>query len=207
MPWFLHSTTPMRQARSSFPARSVKGSVGNRVFTSLKKAREVFILRLYFCSRSRLKTVVRFSSCLGLPSPEDMTMSTAKTSLNSKVASFTCCSVVALLMTTLLASMTCFFIWCESTPSTGEHLYASATLAIIAVISWFLAPCLNMRTAHSAAVQAASCTSAFRPVTSPPPTTSVCATTAMYPSTCTPMSILTMSPSLISTSSSLTSGE
>ena len=38
-----------------------------------------------------------------------------------------CCSVVALLMTTLLASMTCFFIWCESTPSTGEHLYASAT--------------------------------------------------------------------------------
>ena len=57
----------MRHARSSFPARSVKGSVGNRVFTSLKKAREVFILRLYFCSRSRLKTVVRFSSCLGLP--------------------------------------------------------------------------------------------------------------------------------------------
>ena len=124
LPWFLHSTTPMRHARSSLPARSVKGSVGNRVLTcdrgdggverggagwrgagrgvaglgwggavrgwcgvgaglvrgwggrdergwgrrdgrgwggrrtSLKKAREVFILSEYFCSRSRLKTVV-----------------------------------------------------------------------------------------------------------------------------------------------------
>ena len=66
-----------------------RAAYGNLLLTSLKKAREVFILSEYFCSRSRLKTVVRFSSCLGLPSPEDMTMSTAKTSFTSKVASLT----------------------------------------------------------------------------------------------------------------------
>ena len=35
MPWFLHSTTPMRHARSSLPARSVKGSV----LTKARRAR------------------------------------------------------------------------------------------------------------------------------------------------------------------------
>ena len=75
--------------------------------------------------------------------------------------------------------MTCFFIWCERTPSTGWHLYASATLAIISVISWFFAPALNMRTAHSAACHAAICTSALRPVASAPPHTIEWATTAM----------------------------
>mmetsp|Transcript_34917 Transcript_34917/g.67103 ORF Transcript_34917/g.67103 Transcript_34917/m.67103 type:complete len:213 (-) Transcript_34917:573-1211(-) len=178
-PCLTHSTTPIRQMRSS-PARSVNGSVGNRVFTSERNWRDAFILSEYFSSRSRLKTVVLLSSCFGLPSPVLITMSKPKTSPCAKTASFTCCSVLVLLMITLFASMTCFFIWWESTPSTGEHLYDSATFAIIAVISALVAPSLNMRCASSAAVHAAIITSALRPSTaSAPPTTALCASTAM----------------------------
>mmetsp|Transcript_32727 Transcript_32727/g.105721 ORF Transcript_32727/g.105721 Transcript_32727/m.105721 type:complete len:232 (-) Transcript_32727:572-1267(-) len=139
-----HSTTPIRHARSS-PARSVKGSVGNLALTSEKKAREAFIFSEYFSCTSRLKTVVLLSVSLGLPSPVDITMSILKTSPLSTLISLTVCSALALLMITLFASMTCFFIWCDNTPSSGVHLYAAATLPIMSVISVFLAPSLNMR--------------------------------------------------------------
>mmetsp|Transcript_45306 Transcript_45306/g.102279 ORF Transcript_45306/g.102279 Transcript_45306/m.102279 type:complete len:211 (+) Transcript_45306:216-848(+) len=86
---FTHSTTPMRHVLSS-PARSVNGIVGNRWLTSLKKARDAFIFRLYFSARLRLWTVVRNSLCLGLPSPVLITMSIAKTSFFSTVHLLTC---------------------------------------------------------------------------------------------------------------------
>mmetsp|Transcript_7339 Transcript_7339/g.12392 ORF Transcript_7339/g.12392 Transcript_7339/m.12392 type:complete len:227 (-) Transcript_7339:449-1129(-) len=173
-----HSTTPIRQFRSS-PARSVKGIVGKRAFTSEKKERDAFILSEYFSCKLRLKTVVRSSLCLGLPSPLLITMSMAKTSFFSTVAFVTTWSWAALLMITLFASMTCFFIWCDSTPSTGLTLYDSATVAIISVISALVHPSLSMRCAHSAACHAACITSALRPVAGPVCASTVCATTAM----------------------------
>ena len=79
----------------------------------------------------------------------------------------------------------------------------------MSVISVFLTPALNIRCMHSATVHAATIASACRPVSaaSPCPQTTVCATTAMYPSTWTPRSIFTMSPSLSSRGASLDSGE
>mmetsp|Transcript_8066 Transcript_8066/g.21160 ORF Transcript_8066/g.21160 Transcript_8066/m.21160 type:complete len:353 (-) Transcript_8066:518-1576(-) len=145
---FTHSTTPIRQFRSS-PARSVNGIVGKRWLTSLKKERDAFILSEYFSEMLRLKTVVRSSLGLGLPSPVDITMSIANTSFFSISALATCCSVLGLLMITLLASITCFFIWWESTPSTGAHLNDSATLVIMSVISLFVHPSLYIRCASS----------------------------------------------------------
>mmetsp|Transcript_20139 Transcript_20139/g.59643 ORF Transcript_20139/g.59643 Transcript_20139/m.59643 type:complete len:338 (-) Transcript_20139:477-1490(-) len=159
-----HSTTPIRHARSS-PARSVKGSVGKRAFTSEKKAREAFILSEYFSSRSRLKTVHLFSPTFGLPSPVDIAMSIEKTSPFSIVTSLGLFSSFTLLTIILFASMTCFFIWCDRTPSSGVQPYASATLAIMSVTSVFLHPSLNILCASSDAVHAAIIASAFLPVT------------------------------------------
>mmetsp|Transcript_46660 Transcript_46660/g.122545 ORF Transcript_46660/g.122545 Transcript_46660/m.122545 type:complete len:318 (-) Transcript_46660:515-1468(-) len=172
-----HSVTPSRHSRSS-PARSVKGIVGKRWLTSEKNFLEAFILREYLTSTLRLKTVVRSSNCLGLPSPVLITTSMAKTSFFASFASGTCCSGVCLLMIVLLASITCRFIWCDSTPSTGLHLYDSATVAIAFVISLFEAPSLSIRCATSPAVHAAMITSALRPSALSEPTSTVCATTA-----------------------------
>lgn len=51
--WFEHSTTPIFAAFSSESARRVNGKVVNRLFTSEKKLRLAFILRLYVCARGR----------------------------------------------------------------------------------------------------------------------------------------------------------
>ena len=45
--WLEHSTTPILATFSSERARSEKGNVEKRLFTSEKKARDVFIFRWY----------------------------------------------------------------------------------------------------------------------------------------------------------------
>ena len=81
--------------RGGCGVRGVRGMCGAR---ARDWRRRTFILSEYFSSMFRLKTVVRRSPCFGLPSPELITTSKAKTSFFSIVASATCWSFVCTLM-------------------------------------------------------------------------------------------------------------
>lgn len=71
----------------------------------------------------------------------------------------------------------------------GAHPYASTHFSRRGVISTFFLPGLRHRMMTSAAVLAAMIASAAGPVISPVPITTVVATSATYPSTCTPRSL------------------
>mmetsp|Transcript_44588 Transcript_44588/g.82554 ORF Transcript_44588/g.82554 Transcript_44588/m.82554 type:complete len:264 (-) Transcript_44588:276-1067(-) len=204
---FWHSTTPMRACFSSSNARSVKGSVGYLLFTSLKRYRDAFILRRYVLSTARLYTVVRCSECLGFPSPVLRQMSTLYTSLvwNSAVSTFIAWSRFPII--TLLPSMTNRFIWWLRVPSTMLTLNAPATASHASVTSWLVLPCRISLVATCSITLAQlnrfpSSPANGRAALGPGPSAGghfiESATTTMKPSTCTPRSIFTMSPALMS---------
>mmetsp|Transcript_26989 Transcript_26989/g.86727 ORF Transcript_26989/g.86727 Transcript_26989/m.86727 type:complete len:202 (+) Transcript_26989:1327-1932(+) len=137
-----------------------------------------------------------------------MATSMAYTSCSSNLHSSGRSSGEGLVSTTLLPSMTNCFIWWDMTPSTSLHPYDSAIFSSTAGISALLLPGRTMRRSALAAAWQAAMTLAASPVMGPAEdwATTVWAATAMKPSTCTPRSILMISPSAITVLSSF-SGE
>ena len=141
-PCSMHSLTPtLAPVKSSNPLME-NGRVGYFWLTIEKKALACLDLREYYTSISLLKTMVLASASFPMPSPVVPKTSREITSPAANSQSSTLYSGVSTLIITSFPSIKCFLVLWERTPWTGSTPYASQTLAMLAVTSWFVDPTL-----------------------------------------------------------------